>query len=92
MRLFNQPWGFAPEEIDIPVHIWHGELDRNVPPIIARRLVNRIPNCKVTFFPNEGHFSLWFNHIEEIIKTLMPKSYTDPIKKVNAHDLILSLR
>jgi len=73
-RLLAKPWGFNPEEIHIPVQLWHGELDKNVPSIIARHLANKIPHCQAVFYSHEGHFSLWLNHIEEIMKTLVSQS------------------
>jgi pimeloyl-ACP methyl ester carboxylesterase len=78
-RLLAKPWGFNPEEIKIPVQLWHGELDRNAPPVIARRLADRIPNCQAKFISYEGHFSLWLNHIEEIIDNLVSQSYLVPL-------------
>jgi len=29
-----------------------------------------IPNCTGNFLPNEGHYSIAFNHIEEIIDSI----------------------
>ena len=64
--LYSRPWGFPLEGIDIAVHLWHGEKDRIVPPEMARYMAQSIPNCRVTFFPDEGHFSIILNRIEEI--------------------------
>ena len=30
VRLERRPWGFRLEDIEAPVHVWHGEADRNV--------------------------------------------------------------
>jgi pimeloyl-ACP methyl ester carboxylesterase len=81
LGLYDQPWGFDPEEINFPIQIWHGEMDRNVPLIIAKRLADRIPNCRATFIPDEGHFSLWLNYIEDIMKTMISQSIRTPIIK-----------
>ena len=64
--LYSRPWGFPLKDINIPVHIWHGEKDRIVPPEMGRYMAQSIPNCRATFFPNEGHFSIILNRIEEI--------------------------
>ncbi|MEJ2223300.1 MAG: alpha/beta hydrolase [Desulfobacterales bacterium] len=64
--LYSRPWGFSLKDINIPVHIWHGEKDRIVPPEMGRYMAQSIPNCRATFFPNEGHFSIILNRIEEI--------------------------
>ncbi len=70
-RLSASPWGFNPQEISIPIQLWHGELDRNVPVVIARRLANSIPKCQAKFYRDEGHFSLPFNYKREIISALV---------------------
>jgi pimeloyl-ACP methyl ester carboxylesterase len=66
--LYSQPWGFDLEKIRTPLHLWHGERDRIVPVAMARYLAKIIPNCQTTFYPNEGHFSIILNRIEEIWK------------------------
>jgi pimeloyl-ACP methyl ester carboxylesterase len=64
--LYSRPWGFPLNEIDIVVHLWHGEQDRIVPAAMARYLAKIIPDCRATFFADEGHFSIILNRIEEI--------------------------
>ena len=66
--LYSRPWGFDLKDINIPVHLWHGEKDRIVPPEMARYLAQSNPDCRDTFYPNEGHFSIILNRIEEIWK------------------------
>jgi len=65
-----RPWGFGLDEIGVPVHLWHGELDTLVPVQSARYVARAIPNCSPRFFPNEGHL-LTFRHSEEILRTLV---------------------
>jgi pimeloyl-ACP methyl ester carboxylesterase len=69
--LFSRPWDFPPEEIRVPVHLWHGEADIQVPVAIARRLAARIPTCRARFVPGAGHFWL-FDHCAEVLATLCP--------------------
>jgi pimeloyl-ACP methyl ester carboxylesterase len=64
--LYSRPWGFPLEDIDITVYLWHGENDRIVPPEMGRYMARAIPNCRVTFYPHEGHFSILLNRIREI--------------------------
>ena len=66
--LYSRPWGFSLKDINIPVHLWHGEKDRIVPAAMARYLAKIIPNCHATFYANEGHFSIILNRIHEIWK------------------------
>jgi pimeloyl-ACP methyl ester carboxylesterase len=69
LRIFASPWRFAPEQIRVPVHVWHGELDRNSPVALARRLAAAIPGCRTTFGPDGGHlFPLL--HLDEVLKSL----------------------
>ena len=69
--LIMKPWGFKLEDISIEVHLWYGEDDKLVPPVMGRYLANTIPNCQARFIPGEGHFSLLPNHVEEILNTLV---------------------
>ncbi|MHA1215538.1 MAG: alpha/beta fold hydrolase [Candidatus Hodarchaeales archaeon] len=72
--LYTKPWNFKLEDIspEIPVYLWHGELDVNVPISMGRAMCSAIPNCKGKFYPNEGHLSVAFNNLEDIFKTLVP--------------------
>lgn len=72
-RLYTKPWGFNPKDISskLKVVIWHGELDVNVPVSMGRAMNKAIPNSEGRFYPNDGHYSIAFNHIEEIIDTLI---------------------
>lgn len=72
-KLFANYWGFDLREIssELPVFLWHGELDNSVPVRMARMVCKSIPNCKGKFFPNEAHLSTAVNHFNEIIETLI---------------------
>jgi pimeloyl-ACP methyl ester carboxylesterase len=64
--LYSRPWGFSLKHIDRAVHLWHGEKDRIVSPEMARYLAQTIPDCRATFYSDEGHFSIILNRIHEI--------------------------
>lgn len=64
-ELFAADWGFDLGEIKIPVHIWQGDADRNVPPRHARLLHDAIPGSVLHEFAGEGHF-MAFDHFEDI--------------------------
>ncbi len=53
---FVAPWGFAPEEVPVPVVLHHGDADQLVPPAWAEELARRIPDARVRRYPGEGHF------------------------------------
>lgn len=69
--LYNKPWGFRLEDIPMLVHLWHGDKDQNAPIGQGRYLARTIPQCAAKFYPGEGHFSLYFKYIEDILSTLV---------------------
>ena len=70
MHMYARPWDFRLEEICFPVHLLHGEGDRNVPVAVARKVAAAIPDCQATFYPGETHLSTLTNHLDEIIQAL----------------------
>ena len=69
-RLQSRPWGFALEEIRVPFHVWHGELDVDAPISMGRTMAGKIPGCHAAICPGEGHLLL-INHWKEILKQLV---------------------
>jgi pimeloyl-ACP methyl ester carboxylesterase len=67
--LFTRPWGFRLGEISMPVHLWHGDADLNVPPAHARFMAQRVPRAELHEYPGEGHL-LYHRHLEDIMRTL----------------------
>ena len=70
--LYGRPWGFALQAIRVPVHLWHGERDVVVPPSMGHYLAENIPNCRAQFYPEDGHFSLPFTRLRDILSTILP--------------------
>ena len=68
--LFTRPWGFQLEDITAEVHLWHGGQDGNVVCSVGHYVADTIPNCHSTFVEDEGHFSIIYNRIEEILAVL----------------------
>jgi pimeloyl-ACP methyl ester carboxylesterase len=68
--LLGRPWGFALEDIEFPVKLWHGELDDQVPVATARAVAGRLPKRDATFYPREAHMSTLVNHRSEILEGL----------------------
>jgi pimeloyl-ACP methyl ester carboxylesterase len=70
--LVRRPWGFELEEIAFPkLYLWHGELDKDVPVAMGKKVADKLDTCKATYYPSEGHISVIVNHGEEILTTLM---------------------
>jgi pimeloyl-ACP methyl ester carboxylesterase len=70
-RLAITDRGFRPQEIQMPVLLWHGEADKNDPVLMGRYMADAIQNSQARFYPNEGHLSLYKKKVEEIIRTLV---------------------
>lgn len=49
-------WGFAIQDVRVPVHLWHGDEDRNVPQPAAEYLASAIPDAEAAILPGAGHF------------------------------------
>ena len=70
-QIYARPWGFAVEDVRVPVRLWHGVEDRAFAFRLAEGIANRFQNCKARFIPNEGHYSLPIRHMHEILEDLM---------------------
>lgn len=71
MRLFGKQWGFQMAEIDIPVSLWHGLDDESIFPLTGEMQAKALPHCNAKFLSNEGHYSLYINHIGEILQDML---------------------
>jgi pimeloyl-ACP methyl ester carboxylesterase len=63
-------WGFRPQDVRVPVHLWHGERDERVSPAAARRLVDQIPDCRATYDPDGSHLTVLPRNANHILDTL----------------------
>lgn len=69
-RIYGERWPFALADIRVPVRIWHGTADMQVPVSIGRHYEKFIPTARGTFPDGEGHVSIVVNHLESIIADL----------------------
>ncbi|MEJ2621231.1 MAG: alpha/beta hydrolase [Candidatus Thiodiazotropha sp.] len=67
MALYTRPWNLDLSKIDLPVQLWHGTADTTVPLIHGRSLAEQLPNCETNYVEGEGHFSLPFERMDEIL-------------------------
>lgn len=74
MAIFGQPWGFSLSEIRIPVQVWHGTEDVNVPVAIAERLCQEVPSAEAFIFEGEGHV-VGYTHASEIMQQIVQASH-----------------
>jgi pimeloyl-ACP methyl ester carboxylesterase len=68
--LFATDWGFRLEDINVPVNIWHGDDDRNVPISHGRLQAARIPGSRLHECPGQGHM-LVVDRLEQILRTVI---------------------
>jgi len=70
-QIYAEPWGFAMEDVHVPVRLWHGMEDRAFAVGLAEGIAKRFPNCKARFIQDEGHYSLPIRHMREILEDLV---------------------
>lgn len=69
---FARPWGFRAEEVALDnMFLFQGEQDHILPAADARLLAQALPRCRATFYPDDGHFSTFVNHVQDIWKVLI---------------------
>ena len=72
-ELFVRDWGFRLSDIAVPVHLWHGDVDKNVPFSHGTFMAERIPGAQFHPCPGEGHL-LVVERLGEILRTVTATS------------------
>jgi pimeloyl-ACP methyl ester carboxylesterase len=70
-QVFMRDWGFRLDAIAVPVHLWQGDADRNVPVAHARQMAAAIPGAVLHEVKGGGHM-MSVDRIGEILSTLAP--------------------
>jgi pimeloyl-ACP methyl ester carboxylesterase len=70
-EIYATPWGFALEEVQVPVALWHGTKDRTFAHRLAKDVASRLPNCEFHLIEGAGHYSLPIRYIREILADLL---------------------
>jgi pimeloyl-ACP methyl ester carboxylesterase len=70
-QIYAEPWGFAMEDVRVPVRLWHGKEDRAFSVRLAEEAAKRLPDCQARFIESEGHYSLPIRHVREILGDLI---------------------
>ena len=71
LQLYSRKWDFSLDEIRMPLTLFYGEEDRNVPLELVKQTAATLPTAKLVMYPNEGHISVAVNQIEAIAKALL---------------------
>jgi pimeloyl-ACP methyl ester carboxylesterase len=69
LAITRRPWPFPLSEVKTPVHLWHGELDRNAPIAFARRLAAELPDATLHVSDSSGH-DVGVDRSDEIVSVL----------------------
>jgi pimeloyl-ACP methyl ester carboxylesterase len=69
-RLCGLPWGFALDEVRVPVWLWQGEDDRMTPVHHAEDMASRLPRVALRVLPGTGHLSLT-SHFDAVLDGLL---------------------
>lgn len=70
-QIYAEPWGFALEDVRVPVRLWHGKEDRAFSYHLAEQVASRLPNCRARYVDYAGHYSLPIRHMREILADLI---------------------
>ena len=68
MKLLLNPWDFDLKNISVPITLWQGSLDPQVPMSHAKIYEKLIPGAQLKIIENEGHHSLITNHMVDILR------------------------
>jgi pimeloyl-ACP methyl ester carboxylesterase len=68
-RLWGLPWGFSLEQVSVPEHVFHGEVDQMVPLHHAEDLAARVPHASLSVLPRTGHLSI-MRHVGSMLDAL----------------------
>ncbi|MEO1396297.1 MAG: alpha/beta hydrolase [Cyanobacteria bacterium J06634_5] len=71
LQLYFREWDFSLDEIRMPLTLFYGEEDKNVPLELVKRTAATLPTAQLVMYPNEGHISVVVNQIDEIAKALL---------------------
>jgi len=70
-RVFLGEWGFDCADIKMPVSLFYGTDDQNVPIQMGEYYRDTIPNTDASFYEGEGHF-IMYSRADEILRSLAP--------------------
>ena len=75
LRLYLKKFNFNLSGINFPITFFHGELDKNMPIELVKKMVAQIPNAKLITYENEAHLSTLCNHFNEAARAILTAPY-----------------
>jgi pimeloyl-ACP methyl ester carboxylesterase len=73
--IYSSDWGFDLGQIKVPLHLWHGEADKNIPFSSAQRMAALIPTSRTRWFKDDGHYSLPMLRSEELVEAMLAEGH-----------------
>ena len=70
---FVKPWGFALEDIRVPVQLWHGRQDRFVPFAHGEWLAARVSGVDARLSSEDGHLTLMQRRVPAVHEWLLER-------------------
>lgn len=67
-------WGFRPEDVRCPTHLWYGECDANASVRNGQWLADRIPNAALVVHPQMTHLAVLQKHWPTVLGSLAESS------------------
>jgi pimeloyl-ACP methyl ester carboxylesterase len=71
MRMYVHPFDIRLQDIHLPLRVFHGEKDMNVPIVLVREALAGIPGATLTSYAHEAHLSTLCNGFEDIARALL---------------------
>lgn len=68
---YLEPWGFDPRDMKVPLIIWQGGLDQNVPPQHGEWLAENVPNSELHLIEDESHIGLFVNYEVQMMESVI---------------------
>jgi pimeloyl-ACP methyl ester carboxylesterase len=69
----SRPWGFELSEVRVPVRMWYGDADRNVPIGAIRKMASQLQVESLEIIPDAGHLG-WLTQEEDVLRTLLDRA------------------
>lgn len=70
-QAFYSDWGIDLSSNNVPIQLWHGKKDSDVPFQHSVRLAGAIPNSELRLTQGDGHFSILENNRVEVMEWLL---------------------
>ena len=72
--LYLEDWGFDLSQIQVPIHMWHGREDRNIPFRYAEKLAALLPHVTTHWTDDDGHYSMAITRCRQVALTALGRA------------------